>query len=110
MADLSEDPMAVKMHRELSRRVSDAWRDMLSTESGRLIASSLLDQCGVMQPSFSHDDRTSAFREGQRSIGLDILKRIDHYTQRQMLLESAQAVEEMKFAILQDERERDDHA
>lgn len=56
---------------------SDRLRRLLSGELGRWFAMRVIERAGVFQSTFSlHSDRVSAFKEGERNVGLELLNEI----------------------------------
>jgi hypothetical protein len=55
------------------REVQNAWASLLSTESGRMVAWTILDHCHVFSTTYT-GNAASNFLEGERSVGLKILK------------------------------------
>ena len=51
-------------------------RTILDTYGGRAYIWRMLSRCGVFQLSYTGDPQSTFFREGQRDIGLYILKEI----------------------------------
>jgi hypothetical protein len=51
-------------------------RAVLMTYAGRAVAWRLLEQCGIYELSFSADSHRTAFREGNRNVGLFLLTEI----------------------------------
>lgn len=51
-------------------------RLMLNTYEGRHLLWRIMEQCGIYRTSFTGDAGETAFREGQRSVGLWILTEI----------------------------------
>lgn len=63
----------------LARRADD-WRTQMSTPSGRRIVWELLGQAGIFRPNFSSTPdggMNLAFREGERNIGLFIVRSLE---------------------------------
>ena len=57
----------------IQRELQNAWAALLQTEQGRFIVWSILDHCHVFSSSFT-GNANQAFLEGERSVGLKILK------------------------------------
>lgn len=55
------------------REIQNAWASLLSTESGRMVAWTILDHCHVFSTTYT-GNAASNFLEGERSVGLKILK------------------------------------
>ena len=74
-------------------------RAVLSTPEGRRFAWSILSACGVYARSFTGEPLSSAFNEGRRSVGIEILERIEaqapgsYQTMLKESLDEAQRVE-----------------
>ena len=51
-----------------------AYKRFLESKDGKLIIDDLMNSYGINRTTFSEDARTSAFKEGQRSVVLAILK------------------------------------
>jgi hypothetical protein len=59
---------------ELYRReLINAWAGLLSSDEGRLIAWSILDKCHVFSSTYT-GNAASNFLEGERNVGLKVLK------------------------------------
>lgn len=57
----------------IQHETEEAWAKMLQTEAGRLIAWSILDNCHVFSTTYT-GNAAQNFLEGERSVGLKILK------------------------------------
>lgn len=72
--DMDEQDALSKRVLELhEREVQNAWASLLSTESGRMVAWTILDHCHVFSTTYT-GNAASNFLEGERSVGLKILK------------------------------------
>lgn len=67
------DKIAVVANDLLEREIESAWASMLGTEAGRMIAWSILDKCHVFSSTYT-GNAGSNFLEGERSVGLKVLK------------------------------------
>lgn len=52
------------------------FREVLKAYEGREMVWRIMEQCGIFRTSFTGDAQGTAFREGQRSIGLWVLTEI----------------------------------
>ena len=72
--DMDEQDALTRRVLELhEREVQNAWASLLSTESGRMVAWTILDHCHVFSTTYT-GNAASNFLEGERSVGLKILK------------------------------------
>lgn len=55
------------------REVQNAWASLLDSEGGRLIAWAILDKCHVFSSTYT-GTAASHFLEGERSVGLKVMK------------------------------------
>lgn len=60
--------------RNRADEIAQAWAETLDTESGRLAVWSILERCHLFASTFTGDPLTGAHAEGERSIGLMILR------------------------------------
>jgi len=67
------DAVGERFEELYAREVQNAWAALLQTDQGRLIAWSILDECHVFSTTYT-GNAASAFLEGERSVGLKILK------------------------------------
>lgn len=58
-------------------KIAEAYRDLWQTPQGRVVLGDLLMSCHVFEPSFAPDALSTAFREGERNIGLRIARYLD---------------------------------
>ena len=58
----------------LRKRKLGDWRKILSTKEGRRLTWSLLAETGLFRSSFTANSNQTSFLEGQRDIGLGILR------------------------------------
>lgn len=88
----TSDPEQVARARESEEqrrgREDGELRQVLTTYVGRSVAWRLLERCGIYELSFSSDPHNTAFREGNRNVGLAFLSDImrvapDAYAQMQ---------------------------
>lgn len=70
---IGSDAVEARCLELIDRELQNAWAALLQSEQGRLIAWSILDHCHVFSSSFT-GNANQAFLEGERSIGLKILK------------------------------------
>lgn len=66
-----------------AKQTAENWMWITSSKRGRAILSEILTRCGVYSSSFTGNSETF-FREGQRNVGLYVLKQIqenapEHY-------------------------------
>lgn len=102
---------AKMIREEMDRRLNAAWENLLATEDGRFIMHDLMDKTGVFLSTFVTNS-TSAYLEGRRSIGLEL---INMYLAPQgaalhgkLLIEAEQRDMEIRAAMMADERDADD--
>src|SRR6476469_2112898 len=67
------------------------WRALLSDEKFLRVVFTILDLSGMFTGNFRPDQRTHAFFEGRRSLGLDILRTAEKYLGRDALNRILQA-------------------
>ena len=67
------DALTAELDAQMEREIFNAWAAFLDTEQGRLIAWSILDLCHVFGTTYT-GNAAQAFLEGERSVGLKILK------------------------------------
>lgn len=65
-----------KRQRELAERDAEDIRQVMSTESGRRVIWSVLEQGKVFAATFSVDPCVTAFNEGQRNLALALFSRV----------------------------------
>ena|SRR6056297_55139 len=71
--DPATDPVEERYQELAERRIHNAWAWLLSSEEGRLVAWTILDHCHVFSTTFT-GNASSTFLEGERSVGLKVLK------------------------------------
>jgi len=73
-----EQPTAEQQKRqlELAERDAEDIRKVMSTESGRRVIWSVLEQGKVFAATFSVDPCVTAFNEGQRNLALVLFSRV----------------------------------
>ena len=54
-----------------------AYRQTFASEQGRLVLADLLRRAGLLQSSFCADPHETAYREGRRRLGLEIVEAIN---------------------------------
>ncbi len=57
--------------------LAQAYRHTFATEQGRVVLADLLRRAGLMQSSFSGDPLETAYREGRRRLGLEVVEAIN---------------------------------
>ena len=96
---------------EIERRLTAAWEDLLDTEAGRLIMHDLMARTGIYMSTFVTNS-TSAYLEGRRSIGLELINMYlapqGAALHGQLLIEAEQRDMEIRAAMMADERDADD--
>ena len=65
-----------KRQRELAERDAEDIRQVMSTESGRRVVWSVLEQGKVFASTFAVDPCVTAFNEGQRNLALALFSRV----------------------------------
>jgi hypothetical protein len=59
------------------RRTRRAYQQVFGTPEGQIVLHDLLARCGVLETSVVHGDPyVTHFREGRRSVGLDLLHKL----------------------------------
>lgn len=80
MTDEMDDEQATaeqqKRQRELAERNAEDIRLVMSTESGRRVVWSVLEQGKVFAATFAVDPCVTAFNEGQRNLALVLFSRV----------------------------------
>lgn len=98
----TSDPEQVARGRETEairrEREDNELRTVLGTYAGRSVAWRLLERCGIYELSFSSDSHNTAFREGNRNVGLFLLSELmrvapDAYAQMQRESEQRKAAQ-----------------
>jgi hypothetical protein len=79
---------------------------VMSTPGGRRLFFALIERSGVMGGAFDRDPGTMAFLEGRRSVGIELVQRLQMTTPKEylrMMTEAAQTAVErsMKAAVKQ---------
>jgi hypothetical protein len=69
---------ARKTERGIEARDDAVIQDMLRGPGGRAWARELLERCHIFQPSYTGEAFSTAFKEGERNIGLYLLQAIMH--------------------------------
>jgi len=69
---------ARKLERQIEARDDAVIQDLLRTPGGRAWTRELLERCHVFAPSYTGDAMGTAFKEGERNIGLILLQAIMH--------------------------------
>lgn len=59
------------------RNVVKSYKDLFRTETGQLVLNDLMAVGGISRTSFDSDPLSMAYREGQRSIVLRIMKNVN---------------------------------
>jgi hypothetical protein len=57
--------------------LAQAYRHTFGTEQGRVVLADLLRRAGLMQSSYSGDPLETAYREGRRRLGLEVVEAIN---------------------------------
>jgi len=77
--DLNEDKrqeIELRMFKARERELSDM-RDALTRPQGRRMVWSILSKCGIYGLSYCGNNSETFFKEGKRSIGLELLKLVE---------------------------------
>lgn len=53
---------------------------IMATPSGRRFMWNLVEACGVLDASFAGDERMTAYNEGRRSVGIELVQRLQAVT------------------------------
>lgn len=72
-------------------------RELMSKPAGRRVFFAWLERCGVMASAFDSNPHTMAFLEGRRSMGVEMLQRLQEMTPKEyleMMVEAAKAAAE----------------
>lgn len=70
---------------------------VMSTPSGRRLFFAFIERAGVTAGAFDPNPHTMAFLEGRRSVGIDLLQRLQQSTPQEylkMMIEAAQTAAE----------------
>jgi hypothetical protein len=87
-------------------QIAEAWLAVIGTSTGRMLVWSVLESCGVFRTTFTGDGLSSAFEEGRRVVGLEILQhRLPPDALATMMNENAERMDEIQRAV---EQENDD--
>ena len=57
-------------------RLEDGFRQVMGSANGRAFIWELLSICGLFRTSFNPSNAITAFNEGQRNIGLEIMAKV----------------------------------
>ena len=57
--------------------LAQAYRQTFATEQGRAVLADILRRAGLTQSSYAGDPHETAFREGRRRVGLEIVEAIN---------------------------------
>lgn len=77
-------------------------KEIMSSPAGRRTFFAWLERCGVMASSFDSNAHTMAFLEGRRSMGIEMLQRIQAVTPAeylQMMVEHAKTAAERALKL-----------
>ena len=74
--DEQNKKLTAEQRRERQKEIEDV-KSILKTPSGRRYFWRLLSKCGIFRNSFSLNSNQTAFSEGKRDIGLDMLNEIN---------------------------------
>jgi len=99
----SSDPKQIKASRKFERerlaRMEIAMQNVLSNENGRELIWELMSDCGTFGMSYVKDSDETAFNEGMRSIGTQLLylvNKSDPNAYAKMVVESERRLEQVK--------------
>jgi hypothetical protein len=112
MQEKVEKELLARDKRLAQRRESDL-SAILKTAEGRRFVWDLLGATRVMSSSFADTDRATAFNEGRRSIGLELLDRVQRINVETYLQMTREFVSEEKgflatIAKMQEEEGKDE--
>jgi hypothetical protein len=62
--------------RDAQKEEAEALRILLTEKNGKIVLWSALSRCGLFCSSYTTDVTATAFREGRRSVGLELLAMI----------------------------------
>lgn len=68
--------IAAEQKRERQKEIDDV-RKILKTPEGRRLFWRLLSKCGIFRNSFNPNSNLTAFNEGQRNVGLNLLNDVN---------------------------------
>ena len=68
-----DDAIAPRVMELYGREIHNAWAGLMATKEGRLIAWAILDKCHVFSSTYT-GNAASNFLEGERNVGLKVLK------------------------------------
>ncbi len=89
--DDQPNPEQVKRQQIREERDADDIRQVMSTEQGRSVVWSVLEQGKVFASTFAVDPAVTAFNEGQRNIALALFMRVMSACPEQYLKMAAEA-------------------
>ncbi|WP_337038626.1 MULTISPECIES: Bbp19 family protein [Pseudescherichia] len=89
--DDQPNPEQVKRQQIREERDADDIRQVMSTEQGRRVVWSVLEQGKVFGSTFAVDPAITAFNEGQRNIALALFMRVMSVCPEQYLKMAAEA-------------------
>lgn len=83
-----QNSLAKKEAERYDKTVRSEIQSLMSTVEGRkFILDLIFTKCGVLRASFvQKDSMASAFNEGMRNVGLDLLAMVDRYAPELLLL------------------------
>ena len=82
-ADVAKEEKARKL---AQRKDKDDVKWLMGNEIGRRIVWSLLDSAGIYRSSFSTDTHVTAFQEGKRNYGIELIARIHKHCPKEFNL------------------------
>lgn len=83
------------------KRVADtiaAYQKLFNSDEGKIVLLDLIKSCNVLNTTYSTDSHETAYREGERSVVLRILKTINTDPARVMELMKLGNQEDEKYA------------
>ena len=77
----------------MTGRIDKAMTALMSTQDGRALVWSQLTACGVFVSSFHTNELVTAFNEGQRNLGLQLLAHVNRVSGKDYSIMVLEAVE-----------------
>ena len=80
---LAESPFPTARLFGRRKRLLQAYRAVFTTDDGKLVLRHLLKECNVINPIFTDDPNECLRLEGQRRVGMSVLKAVYSDEQKQ---------------------------
>lgn len=97
MSDKTKREVSLQQQQDAERQRQEDIKSVLATPAGRRFIWALLDErSGVFGPSFAGEaPHTTAYREGVRSVGIELVKELQRVSPGQYVLMVAEQLEEL---------------